>query len=191
MQQSTYSAWDQSPPENWPETQSGGRIQSGRAARVILTLFVLLLIGAVIALLNVRQYTVIGESMEPTLWPGDRIYYTGFSKIRFHDLVIFDAGSVYGLVVKRVVGLPGDSISISADGRLVRNHVLVDEPYIQLDALGNSGMAEITVAAGELFVLGDNRAESIDSRDARIGSIQQSSVQGVVSNFIRAMSDKN
>ena len=163
--------------------------KSDKVARVILTILVLVLLVAVVALLSIRQYTVVGESMEPTLWPGDRIYYTGFSKVRFNDLVIFDAGDVYGYVVKRVVGLPGDAISISADGQLIRNHVLVDEPYIQLDALGNSGMAEITVTPGELFVLGDKRAASIDSRDIRIGLIEQTSILGVVTNFVRMIGE--
>ncbi|MPN47824.1 Signal peptidase I P [bioreactor metagenome] len=123
--------------------------------------------------------------MEPTLRTGDRVYYTGFTKLRFNDLVIFDAGSLYGRVVKRVAGLPGDTISISADGRLIRNHVLEEEPFILPDQLGNSGMQEITVAAGTVFVLGDNRAESIDSRDSRIGLIRQDAILGVVTNFIR------
>ena len=187
MPNPSYSAWDAPPTGELPEEPSEGQQKKGKAARVILSLFALVLLGAVLALLSIRQYTVVGESMEPTLWPGDRVYYTGFSKIRFNDLVIFDAGDVYGRVVKRVVGLPGDTISISVDGHLIRNNVLTEEPYIQLDPLGNSGMAEITVAAGELFVLGDNRAESIDSRDIRIGPIKQEAVLGVVTNFVRAI----
>lgn len=186
MPNPSYSAWD-APTEELTEEQGGSHPKRGKPARLILSLFALVLLGTVLALLSVRQYTVVGGSMEPTLWPGDRVYYTGFSKIRFNDLVIFDAGAVYGRVVKRVVGLPGDTISISSDGRLIRNHVLMEEPYLQLDALGNSGMAELTVAAGELFVLGDNRAESIDSRDIRIGPIKREAVLGVVTNFVRAM----
>lgn len=187
MPNPSYSASDTSPTEEWAQDAGAAHPKGNKAARVILILFILLLLFAVPALLSIRQYTVVGESMEPTLRPGDHIYYTGFSKARFNDLVIFDAGAVYGRVVKRVVGLPGDTISISSDGRLIRNHVLMEEPYLQLDALGNSGMAEITVAAGELFVLGDNRAESIDSRDVRIGPIKQDAVLGVVSNFVRAI----
>ena len=187
MPNPSYSASDTSPTEEWAQDAGAAHSKGNKAARVILILFILLLLFAVPTLLSIRQYTVVGKSMEPTLWPGDRVYYTGFSKIRFNDLVIFDAGAVYGRVVKRVVGLPGDTISISVDGHLIRNNVLTEEPYIQLDPLGNSGMAEITVAAGELFVLGDNRVESIDSRDIRIGPIKQEAVLGVVTNFVRAI----
>ena len=187
MPDSWSGAVEPTPPEDWAEEQDGRARARGKVLRVILLLLALVLIAATIALLSIRQYTVVGESMEPTLRPGDRIYYTAFSKPRFNDLVIFDAGPVYGRVVKRVVGLPGDTISVGADGRLVRNHVLIEEPYIQLDGLCNSGMQEITVAENSYFVLGDNRAESIDSRDIRIGSISGGAIVGVVSNFIREL----
>lgn len=187
MPNSWSGAAEPTPPEDWAE-ESGKRAHArGRVLRVILFLFALASIAAGITLLSIRLYTVVGESMEPTLRPGDRIYYTAFSKPRFNDLVIFDAGPIYGRVVKRVVGLPGDTILVSADGRLVRNHVLMEEPYIQLDGLCNSGMREITVAEGRYFVLGDNRAESIDSRDSRIGTIDGGAILGVVTNFIREL----
>lgn len=187
MPNSWSGASEPTPPEDWTEEGDGRVHARGKVLRVILILFAFALVGAIVALVSIRQYTVVGESMEPTLRPGDRIYYTAFSKPRFNDLVIFDAGSVYGRVVKRVVGLPGDTISVSADGRLVRNHVLIEEPYVQLDGLCNSGMQEITLAEDSYFVLGDNRAESIDSRDSRIGTISGGAIVGVVTNFIREM----
>ena len=187
MPDSWSSAVEPTPPEDWAEERDARARKRGKAVRIILVVLALALIASAISLLSIRQYTVIGESMEPTLRPGDRICYTAFSKPRFNDLVIFDAGPVYGRVVKRVVGLPGDTISVSADGRLVRNHVLLEEPYIQLDGLYNSGMQEITVAEDSYFVLGDNRAESIDSRDIRIGTISGGAIVGVVTNFIREL----
>jgi type IV secretory pathway protease TraF len=53
------------------------------------------------------------------------------------------------------------------------------------DAYGNSATPEITVESGKLFVLGDNRAASIDSRDVRVGQISSDSVRGVVTNMLR------
>jgi len=136
-------------------------------------------------LLNTRQYTVAGTSMEPTMMAGDVVRYIGFAPVRYGDVVIFDAGDVYGLVVKRVVGLPGDTIEITVDGHLLRNGTLQEESNRIFDPLENSGMREITVEAGALFVLGDNRASSIDSRDARIGQIPRKNVRGVVTRIYR------
>ena len=187
MPDSWSGAVEPTPPEDWAEERDARARKRNKVLRIILIVLALALIASAIALLSIRQYTVVGESMEPTLRPGDRIYYTAFSKPRFNDLVIFDAGPVYGRVVKRVVGLPGDTIFVSADGRLVRNHVLLEEPYAQLDGLCNSGMQEITVAEDSYFVLGDNRAESIDSRDIRIGTISGGAIVGIVTNFVREL----
>ncbi len=161
-------------------SRSGGRL-SGALPGVCA---VLLLLTAA-ALLYVRQYTVAGASMEPTLLSGDRAFYIGFVQPDYGDLVIFDAGEVYGLVIKRVAGLPGDTIAITPDGRVVRNGTLQNEAYITPDALGNSAMEEIRVESGKLFLLGDNRAESIDSRDVRVGQVDLTSVRGVVIRTLR------
>ncbi len=153
--------------------------------KVLLGVCVTLLLVAALALLYIRQYTVTGVSMEPTLMAGDRVFYVGFSGADYGDLIIFDAGDVYGLVVKRVAGLPGDRIEITADGHLLRNGEEIEEDYLILDSLGNSGLAQITVESGKLFVLGDNRAASIDSRDVRVGQINSTSVRGVVTTMLR------
>jgi signal peptidase I len=136
------------------------------------------------ALLIPRQYAVKGLSMEPTLSEGDYLYYTRFRTPGYGDLVVFQQPE-YGLMVKRVIGLPGDRISVNADGSVIRNGVPLIEPYIEPDMLGNSAMAETTVEENMLFVLGDNRAVSIDSRDARIGQISAESVLGSVEKSVR------
>ena len=156
-----------------------------RASGVLLRICLVALLISVLALLYYRQYTVTGNSMEPTLMAGDRVFYVGFSKADYGDLVIFDAGEPYGLVVKRVVGLPGDRIEVSADGRLTRNGELIEEGYLLPDIYGNSSMAAVTVESEKLFVLGDNRAASIDSRDLRIGQISERSVRGIVTRMLR------
>lgn len=157
----------------------------GSLLGIVLALLVLCMV-----LLNTRQYVVAGTSMEPTLMAGDVVRYIGFAPVHAGDIVIFDAGDVYGLVVKRVVGLPGDTVEITVDGHLLLNGTLQDETNRLFDPLENSGMGEITVEPGTLFVLGDNRANSIDSRDARIGLIPRESVRGVVTQVTRAPAAK-
>ena len=152
---------------------------------IVFILCMIALLLSMIGLLFYRQFTVVGDSMAPTLMAGDRVFYIGFSEAGYGELVIFDAGETYGLVVKRVVGLPGDRIAVTSDGTLIRNGAPVEEAYALYDAFGNSAMDEVTVESGKLFVLGDNRASSIDSRDVRIGQISQSAVQGVVTRMLR------
>jgi len=151
----------------------------------LLTVAALALLIVIGTLLILRQYSVTGSSMEPTLAEGDKIYYTSFQNVSYGDIVIFDTGDSYGLVVKRVIGLPGDTIQISADGAVVRNLVLLEEPYMQADAFQNSGVESVTVQDGMVFLIGDNRAESIDSRDVRVGQIPISSICGKVQIVVR------
>ncbi len=151
----------------------------------LLSLCTILMAATVIVLLIPRQYVVKGLSMEPTLSEGDSLYYTRFRTLGYGDLVVFQQHE-YGLMVKRVIGLPGDHISVNEDGSVIRNGEPLVEPYIEQDALGNSAADEITVEEGKLFVLGDNRAVSIDSRDARIGQISFESVLGSVDRAVRS-----
>jgi signal peptidase I len=174
------------PQDDWTEdrTQRPRKKKTG-ASRTIIVILVVLLLLAAAATLYIRQYTVTGDSMEPTLMAGDRVFYVGFAQADYGDLIIFDAGESYGLVIKRVAGLPGDTIEITADGRLIRNGEAVEEGYMIPDPYGNSAMEPITVESGKLFVLGDNRAKSIDSRDVRLGQIPMGSVRGVVTRMLR------
>lgn len=171
--------------EYWARKQAPDSGQGGKILRALLSVCIILLLIGSLALLYIRQYTVTGASMEPTLMAGDRVFYVGFVKPDYGDLIIFDAGETYGLVIKRVVGLPGDVIQMTPDGHVIRNGQTQDEAYLILDPYGNSATAEITVESGKLFVLGDNRAASIDSRDVRIGQIPIDSVRGVVTNMLR------
>ena len=185
MRQSGIYVPEDDPADDWAYLPVARARRRSGAGKVLLGVLAALLFLAAVALLYVRQYTVTGVSMEPTLMAGDRVFYVGFTEVKHGDLVIFDAGDKYGLVIKRVAGLPGDRVAVTADGRLLRNGAAVDEGYIIPDSLGNSAMAEVAVERGKLFLLGDNRAASIDSRDVRVGQVAISSVRGVVTQMLR------
>lgn len=173
------------PQDDWTEDRTRRPRKKTGASRTIVAILAVLLLLAAAATLYIRQYTVTGDSMEPTLMAGDRVFYVGFAQADYGDLIIFDAGESYGLVIKRVAGLPGDTIEITADGRLIRNGEAVEEGYMIPDPYGNSATEPVTVESSKLFVLGDNRAKSIDSRDVRLGQIPMSSVRGVVTRMLR------
>lgn len=130
--------------------------------------------------------TVQGGSMEPTLQDGDRVIVSKLDDIERFDQVIFHAPDIANQnYIKRVIGLPGDSIEV-IDGTLYINSKQVDEPYlkdIKEDLPSgeylteNFTLSEVTkqkkVPEGKIFVLGDNRLYSNDSRYYGFISIEQ------------------
>ena len=159
-----------------------GQRRGRRAIKLLLVAIVALLLAAVF-IANCQNFTVLGRSMEPSLIQGDRLRYIKFRAPEYGSLVIFR--TEYELVVKRVAGLPGDVISTAPDGGLTRNGEKIDEPYALMDASGRGAMEGTLVEEGHIFVLGDNRGASIDSRDARIGQIPLESVAGYVRLILR------
>jgi len=126
---------------------------------------------------------VIGVSMEPSLYNGqkiliNRLAYT-LTTPKVGDVVVFlpngNKNSHY--YVKRVVAKAGDRVQIK-DGRLYVNGVQQDEP--DMDKIAEAGIAvnEIVLASDECFVLGDNRNNSEDSRSANIGPVKNKDILG-------------
>ncbi|MDP3062832.1 MAG: signal peptidase I [Chloroflexota bacterium] len=113
------------------------------------------------------RYVVNGESMAPTLLHGQRLLvacraYRRYAP-RLGDIVVLREPTPQALEsVKRVVGLPGETVRME-QGRVSINGVALDEPYL-LGLGGGGGEGEWRLGPDQFFVLGDNRARSIDSR---------------------------
>ena len=131
---------------------------------VVLALSLLLVFG-VVRTLVVEPFFIPSGSMSPTLEPGDRVLAAKpvylLAEPGRGDLAVFDDGS--GAVIKRVVGLAGDVISVE-DGVLVVNGEPVREPYVDYRMTDSSFFGPVTVPEGSVFVMGDNRSNSRDSR---------------------------
>ena len=131
----------------------------------------------------IKPTIVHGTSMNPTLQSGDYLLvskqaYT-FHKPERGEIVIFPVGEEKKLYIKRVIGLPGDVITIN-DGTVYVNGIADNQGYT-LDGYTIGNIDSMVVPEGELFVLGDNRLNSIDSRE--IGTQKIDDVKGVA--FIR------
>ena len=147
-------------------------------------------ISAVTALVLVYVFglrtNVVGNSMEPHLYAGQKILINRLvyqlSEPKFGDVIAFqpngNENSHY--YVKRVIGVPGDTIVIK-NGRIYINdeELVEDDSY---DKIADPGIAEseLHLAAGEYFVLGDNRNFSEDSRSGNIGIVKHSYIIGKV-----------
>jgi len=121
--------------------------------------------------------------MLPLLHPGDRIFVDETDKARsdLHDGDIIALRRDDAIVLKRIMAMPGETIS-GADRKVFRNGKQLDEPYLG-PASNDSPPALITfaprtVGSGELFVMGDNRDLSFDSRAAEYGSVKLIDVVG-------------
>jgi signal peptidase I len=139
------------------------------------TTFGLVGAAAFVAVLGsrLRRYEIVERSMQPTLDPGDYVVAVPAGELSRGSIVIFDLPDAddYELV-KRVVGLPGERVSIG-NGQVHINRQTLAEPWADRSTLGDG---EWQLGPGELFVLGDNRAMS--SSDSRtIGPIQRRSIR--------------
>lgn len=131
----------------------------------------------------IQQYYISGPSMKETLHQDERIIVNKlsyrFGSVHRFDVVVFDRmNQEHDDLVKRVIGLPGDTVEIQ-DCLVLVNGEALDEPYLSDDDkinCGSSDMHLVSLARGTYFVMGDNRSESLDSR--AFGPILESSIVG-------------
>ena len=141
----------------------------------------------ILVLQFVKPTIVFEHSMEDTLHPEDYVFLARqaykFGEVKFGDIVVcesalLDDRGVPKNLIKRVIGLPGDTLSIS-DNAVYRNGERLNEPYT-MDGYTEGDMAPVTVPNGYFFLLGDNRQVSVDSRDASVGFIPAEKIKGKV-----------
>jgi signal peptidase I len=149
----------------------------------VLTLVVLALV--VVRVFLFEPFRTDGVSMVPTLRSGDQVlvdkraYKHGLP--RRGDLVVFRAPRTRDVTLKRAIGLPGDTVAIE-DGALVVNGRRRVESYADPDAIDSVYFGPVRVRPGTVFLLGDNRLDSRDSRD--FGAVGEGDLIGRVRGLI-------
>ena len=146
------------------------------------TVYVLTIVAAVAVLIATLVLPVLqieGTSMEPTLHNGDIVLLMKTTRFERGDLCGFTWNNK--LLIKRVVGVPGDWIEIDTDGTVYLNGDKLDEPYVEKKAFGECDLEfPFQVPAEQYFVIGDMRESSIDSRNTLIGCIPKDQIVGKV-----------
>ncbi len=144
--------------------------------------------AVLISMLLLPVLRVTGTSMTPALQNDQVLLCNKLADIKQGDIVAFYYNNK--VLIKRVIGLPGDVIDISEDGTVYVNGEVHDEPYVSELALGECDIQlPYQVPESRFFVCGDNRGISIDSRSTSIGCIAEENIIGVV--FFRVLPFKS
>lgn len=159
--------------------------------RILVYLAVLISAAWFLVWSFMNQAIVSGNSMSPVLEADDmclidRLSYDLGSPKRY-DVIVFERSDTGKQNIKRIVGLPGESVQISG-GKIYINGELLDNPYTGPISL--PGIAEnlVELEEDEYFVIGDNADSSEDSRFANIGNVNKSAVKGKLWLIIRPIS---
>ena len=144
-----------------------------------LSLVVVAAATVLVAVLLLPILKIYGRSMSATLDSGDIVVSIKGTEMQTGDIVAFYYNN--NILVKRVIANSGDWVDLDEDGTVYVNNVKVDEPYLDEKAYGETNIElPYQVPEGKTFVMGDNRAVSIDSRNTSIGCISEEQIVGKI-----------
>ena len=146
------------------------------------TIVVLVVVAALSVLISSFFVTVLkvtGESMSPTLESGQIVLASNSKEFEAGELIAFYYNNK--VLIKRVIGSPGDWINIDSDGNVYVNGVLLEETYLTEKSLTPTDITfPYQVPENRYFVLGDHRSVSIDSRSTTVGCVSEEQLIGKV-----------
>lgn len=143
----------------------------------VFTLVTVAAIAVLVATLALPVLQIYGSSMTPSLEDGEIVLSVKTAEFETGDIVAFYYNNK--ILVKRVIARAGEWVELDKDGNLYVNGEPVEEPYIQDKALGECDIEmPYQVPEGRVFVMGDHRAVSVDSRSTVVGCVSEEQVVG-------------
>lgn len=150
----------------------------------IVYILIMVLIFAVSRCFSIGLAT--GESMSPTIPSPSILQINKLDKdLQRNDIVVCKEGGLK-TITKRIIGLPGESVTITVDGKVFINNTLYEDEYGNISFpmyLSGDRSYPVVLGEDEYFVMGDNRNVSADSRNTEIGNIKKENIVGKVMNF--------
>ena len=169
-------------PEDADRRQELERLRYRRTFWSLLrsTIYSLIVVAAIAVLISNQLFPVLriyGHSMNDTLDEGELVIALKSGEFAIGDVVAFYYNNK--LLVKRVIGVSGDWIDIDQDGTVYVNNKKIDEPYIEEKAYGETNIElPYQVPESRIFVMGDNRSVSVDSRNTAVGCVAEEQIVG-------------
>lgn len=161
------------------------RVRNKRKFRSVMksTIYMLVTVAAVailVATLWLPVLQIYGNSMTPTLHNGDIVVSMKSSNFEQGDVVAFYYNNK--ILVKRVIAESGDWVDITEDGTIYVNGIVLEETYLTDKSFGDTNIElPYQVPDGKLFVVGDHRSTSVDSRNTAVGCVAQEQIVGKIS----------
>lgn len=160
------------------------RVRYQKRYKIVLrsTIYTLVTVAAVailVATLWLPVLQIYGSSMSPTMQSGDIVFTMKTTNFQQGDILAFYYNNK--ILVKRVIACPGDWVDLEADGTVFVNNSQIPEPYATDLAYGDTNIElPYQVPDGKLFVMGDHRSTSIDSRNTAVGCVTQDQIVGKI-----------
>lgn len=146
------------------------------------TIYSLITVAAIAVLITTLWFPVLrvyGNSMTPTLQNGEIIFTVKVSEFEPGDIISFYYNNK--ILIKRVIARSGEWVNMDADGNVYVNETLLDEPYLDENAFGDCNIElPYQVPEGRVFVMGDQRSTSVDSRNSAVGCVAQEQIVGKI-----------
>ena len=160
------------------------RVKYKQRYRVVLksTIYTLITVAAIavlVATLWLPVLQIYGSSMTPTLQDGEIVMSVKTSDLEQGDIIAFYYNNK--ILVKRFIAGPADWVNIDQDGYVFINNVLLNEPYLEEYSFGDADIElPYQVPDGRVFVIGDHRSTSVDSRHTVVGCVSEEQIVGKI-----------
>ena len=145
----------------------------------ISALVIVAAIAVLISMLWLPVLQVVGESMTPSLFEGEIIIAPKGTRFEKGEVIAFYYNNK--ILIKRVIANAGEWVNIDQDGNVFINDTPLDEPYVSEKSFGDCNITlPYQVPDGKIFVMGDHRATSSDSRNTAVGCVSEEQIVGRV-----------
>ena len=145
----------------------------------VSALVIVAAVAVLVSMLALPVLQVVGESMTPLLHQGEIVIAPRGTAFQKGDVIAFYFNNK--ILVKRVIANAGEWVNIDADGNVFINDEPLEEPYLTEKALGDCNITlPYQVPDGKIFVMGDHRSTSSDSRNTAVGCVAQEQIVGRV-----------